>query len=69
MTATCSHWFWPMGGGVDRTGQLDIFYVEMANELGSGAAPSAHIRFGVARPVRHRHARSHLVRPGAGIRR
>jgi hypothetical protein len=42
MTASCSHWFWPMGGGVDRTGQLDIFYVEMANELGSGAAPPAH---------------------------
>jgi len=42
MTATCSHWFWPMGGGVDRNGQVDIFYVEMANELGSGAAPPAH---------------------------
>ncbi|HZX53528.1 MAG TPA: hypothetical protein VFE86_02555 [Ilumatobacteraceae bacterium] len=42
MTATCSHWFWPMSGGVDRSGQLDIFYVEMANEFGSGAAPGAH---------------------------
>jgi len=42
MTATCSHWFWPMSGGVDRSGQLDIFYVEMVNDLGSGAAPGAH---------------------------
>ena len=42
MTATCSHWFWPMGGGLDQLGRVAVFYVEMANELGSGAAPSAH---------------------------
>ncbi|MBK5330726.1 MAG: hypothetical protein JJD93_02070 [Ilumatobacteraceae bacterium] len=41
-TATCSHWFWPMSGGLDQLGRLTIFYVEMANELGSGAAPPAH---------------------------
>ena len=42
LTATCSHWFWPMSGGLDRFGRLTIFYVEMSNELGSGAAPPAH---------------------------
>ena len=42
LTATCSHWFWPMSGGLDQLGRLTIFYVEMVNELGSGAAPSAH---------------------------
>jgi hypothetical protein len=42
LTAPCSHWFWPMGGGVDHLGRLAVFYVEMANEFGSGAAPPAH---------------------------
>ena len=42
LTATCSHWFWPMSGGLDQLGRLTIFYVEMANEFGSGAAPPAH---------------------------
>jgi hypothetical protein len=41
-TATCSHWFWPMSGGLDQQGRLAIFYVEMSNELGTGAAPPAH---------------------------
>ena len=41
-TATCSHWFWPMSGGLDQAGRLAIFYVEMVNELGSGAASPAH---------------------------
>ena len=44
LTATCSHWFWPMGGGLDQFGRVAVFYVEMANELGGGAAP-------LARPV------------------
>jgi hypothetical protein len=44
LTATCSHWFWPMGGGLDQFGRVAVFYVEMANELGAGAAP-------LARPV------------------
>ena len=26
-TATCSQWFWPMGGGVDRDGTIAVFYV------------------------------------------
>jgi hypothetical protein len=42
LTATCSHWFWPMGGGLDQLGRLTVFYVEMVNDLGSGAAPTAH---------------------------
>jgi hypothetical protein len=42
LTATCSHWFWPMSGGLDQSGRLAVFYVEMANDLGSGAATSAH---------------------------
>ena len=42
MTATCSHWFWPMSGGLDQAGRLAIFYVEMANEFGAGAASPAH---------------------------
>ena len=42
LTATCSHWFWPMSGGLDHLGRLAVFYVEMANEFGSGAAPPAH---------------------------
>ncbi len=42
LTASCSHWFWPTGGGLDQLGRLAVFYVEMANERGSGAAPSAH---------------------------
>ncbi len=42
LTASCSHWFWPMGGGVDQLGRLAVFYVEMANEFGSGAGPPAH---------------------------
>jgi hypothetical protein len=41
-TAPCSHWFWPLSGGLDQLGRLTIFYVEMANELGAGAAPPAH---------------------------
>jgi len=41
-TATCSRWFWPMSGGLDQVGRLAVFYVEMVNERGSGAAPSAH---------------------------
>ncbi len=41
-TATCSHWFWPMSGGLDHLGRLAVFYVEMVNEQGSGAAASAH---------------------------
>ncbi|MDP9464133.1 MAG: hypothetical protein M3P52_05885 [Actinomycetota bacterium] len=42
LTAACSHWFWPMSGGLDQVGRLAVFYVEMVNERGSGAAPSAH---------------------------
>jgi len=42
MTATCSHWFWPLGGDLDQLGRLTVFYVEMANESGAGAAPGAH---------------------------
>ncbi|MEP7114265.1 MAG: hypothetical protein ABI862_13450 [Ilumatobacteraceae bacterium] len=42
LTAPCSHWFWPMSGGLDQSGRLAVFYVEMANERGSGAAPPAH---------------------------
>jgi hypothetical protein len=42
LTATCSRWFWPMSGGLDQFGRLAIFYVEMANDRGSGAAPPAH---------------------------
>jgi hypothetical protein len=42
LTATCSHWFWSMSGGLDQFGRLAVFYVEMANEFGSGAAASAH---------------------------
>ena len=42
MTATCSHWFWPLGGGLDQVGRLTIFYVEMANENGGGATVGAH---------------------------
>jgi hypothetical protein len=42
LTATCSHWFWPMSGGLDQLGRLTIFYVEMSNEFGTGAAPPAH---------------------------
>ncbi len=42
MTATCSHWFWPLGGGLDQFGRLAVFYVEMVNEIGTGAAPGAH---------------------------
>ena len=42
LTATCSHWFWPMSGGLDHLGRLAVFYVEMANERGSGAASPAH---------------------------
>ncbi|MGZ4678815.1 MAG: hypothetical protein ACXV98_11440 [Ilumatobacteraceae bacterium] len=41
MTATCSHWFWPLGGDLDQLGRLAVFYVEMANDTGSGAAPGA----------------------------
>ena len=41
-TATCSHWFWPLSGGLDQLGRIAVFYVEMVNEAGSGAAPSAH---------------------------
>ena len=41
-TAPCSHWFWPMSGGLDQLGRLAVFYVEMVNELGTGAAPPAH---------------------------
>ncbi|MEP7202010.1 MAG: hypothetical protein ABI894_05335 [Ilumatobacteraceae bacterium] len=42
LTATCSHWFWPMSGGLDQLGRLAVFYLEMVNEQGSGAATSAH---------------------------
>lgn len=41
-TASCSHWFWPMGAGIDHTGQVVIFYAEMVNESGHGAAAGAH---------------------------
>lgn len=41
-TATCSHWFWPLSGGVDQFGRVAVFYVEMVNENGGGAAPGAH---------------------------
>jgi len=41
-TAPCSHWFWPMSGGIDQNGRLAVFYLEMANEFGTGAAPPAH---------------------------
>jgi hypothetical protein len=42
LTATCSDWFWAMSGGLDQLGRLTVFYVQMVNELGSGAAPPAH---------------------------
>ena len=42
LTATCSNWFWAMSGGLDHLGRLTVFYVQMVNEFGSGAAPSAH---------------------------
>ncbi|MEY2583825.1 MAG: hypothetical protein QOE09_3674 [Ilumatobacteraceae bacterium] len=42
LTATCSHWFWPMSGGLDQAGHVAVFYVEMANDLGTGAAATAH---------------------------
>jgi hypothetical protein len=42
LTATCSSWFWAMSGGLDQLGRLAVFYVQMVNEFGSGAAPSAH---------------------------
>ncbi len=42
LTATCSRWYWPMSGGLDHLGRLVVFFVEMLNESGSGAAPSAH---------------------------
>ncbi len=42
MTAPCSHWFWPLGGDLDQLGRLAVFYVEMANDTGGGAAPGAH---------------------------
>jgi hypothetical protein len=42
MTATCSRWFWPLSGDLDQLGRLTVFYVEMANERGGGAAPGAH---------------------------
>jgi hypothetical protein len=41
-TATCSNWFWAMSGGLDQLGRLTVFYVQMVNELGSGAASPAH---------------------------
>ncbi len=41
MTAPCSHWFWPLGGDLDQLGRLAVFYVEMANDTGRGAAPGA----------------------------
>ena len=42
MTATCSHWYWPLSGDLDQLGRLTVFYVEMANESGGGAALGAH---------------------------
>ncbi len=42
MTATCSHWFWPLSGGLDQLGRLAVFYVEMGNDSGAGAATGAH---------------------------
>jgi hypothetical protein len=42
LTETCSHWFWPLSGWMDDHGRLAVFYVEMANELGSGATDGAH---------------------------
>lgn len=42
MTATCSHWFWPLSGGQDQSGRVAVFYVEMVNENGGGAALGAH---------------------------
>lgn len=42
LTATCSRWYWPMSGGLDHLGRLVVFYVEMLNERGSGAAATAH---------------------------
>lgn len=42
VTATCSHWFWPLSGGLDQSGRLAVFYVEMINDDGGGAAPGAH---------------------------
>ena len=42
MTATCSHWFWPLSGGLDQLGRLAVFYLEMANENGGGATVGAH---------------------------
>ncbi len=42
LTATCSHWFWPLSGGLDSSGRLAVFYLEMANDFGTGAAANAH---------------------------
>lgn len=41
LTEPCRTWFWPMGGAVDAEGMLTVFYVEMSNPLGVGAAPPA----------------------------
>ncbi|MEY2554443.1 MAG: hypothetical protein QOC57_2303 [Ilumatobacteraceae bacterium] len=42
LTATCSHWFWPLGGGLDQLGRLAVFYVEVANDGGGGATTGAY---------------------------
>ena len=41
LTGSCSRWFWPMGGGLDAQGRLAVFFAEMVNVRGAGAAPGA----------------------------
>ena len=42
LTATCRNWFWAMSGGLDHLGRLTVFYAQMVNDLGRGAAPPTH---------------------------
>jgi hypothetical protein len=39
--ATCSRWFWPMGAGLDASGNPTVFMGEYRNPFGGGAAPPA----------------------------
>jgi hypothetical protein len=41
ITGSCSRWFWPMGGAINPQGQLAVFFAEMVNPRGTGAAPGA----------------------------
>ena len=41
ITGSCSRWFWPMGGGINTQGRLAVFFAEMVNSAGTGAAIGA----------------------------